>query len=78
MTGVQTCALPICGVHRLQLRSENLTFSGDEKEVVLKDEGTVTLKWRGRITEQETPWVAVVVPDGDLSRRQEIMGTVWK
>jgi hypothetical protein len=46
--------------------------------VVLKDEGTVTLKWRGRITEQETPWVAVVVPDGDLSRRQEIMGTVWK
>jgi hypothetical protein len=62
------------GVHRLQLRAENLTFGGDEKEVVLKGEGAATLEWRGRITERETPWVAVVVPDGDLSQRQEIMG----
>jgi hypothetical protein len=62
------------GVHRLQLRAENLSFGGDEKEVVLKGEGTATLEWRGRITERETPWVAVVVPDGDLSQRQEIMG----
>jgi hypothetical protein len=62
------------GVHHLQLRAENLTFGGDEKEVVLKGEGAATLEWRGRITEKETPWVAVVVPDGDLSQRQEIMG----
>ena len=62
------------GVHRLQLRAENLTFGGDEKEVVLKGEGAATLEWRGRITERETPWVAVVVPDGDLSQLQEIMG----
>jgi len=66
------------GVHRLRLRAENLTFSGDEKEVALKGEGSVTLEWHGRIREQETPWVAVVVPDGDLSQRQEIMGAVWK
>ena len=66
------------GVHRLQLRSENLTFSGDEKEVVLKGAGTVTLEWRGRITEQETPWLAVVVPDGDMSQRREVMGAAWK
>jgi hypothetical protein len=66
------------GVHRLRLRAENLTFDGGEKEVVLKDGATVTLEWHGRITEQQTPWIAMVVPDGDLSRRQEIMGTMWK
>jgi hypothetical protein len=66
------------GVHRLQLRADNLTFSGDVKEVTLKGEGTVTLEWRGRITTQETPWVAVVVPDGDLSQRREITGAAWK
>jgi hypothetical protein len=66
------------GVHRLQLRAENLTFSGDEQELVLKGEGTATLEWRGRITEKETPWVAVVVPDGNVSQRQEVMGAAWK
>jgi hypothetical protein len=54
----------------LHLRAENLTSSGDEKEVVLKGEGAVTLEWRSRITEQQTPWLAVVVPDGDLSQRR--------
>jgi hypothetical protein len=66
------------GIHRLEVRAENLTFSGDEKEVALKDQGTVTLEWHGRITEPETPWVALIVPDGDLTRRQEVMGTMWK
>jgi hypothetical protein len=69
------------GVHHLQLRAENLTFSGQEgheKDVALPGQGSVTLEWRGRITEQKTPWVAVVVPDGDLSQRKEIMGAAWK
>jgi hypothetical protein len=66
------------GAHRLRLRADNLTFSGDVKEVTLKGEGAVALEWRGRITAQETPWVAVVVPDGDLSLRREIMGAAWK
>ncbi|MGD0362071.1 MAG: glycoside hydrolase family 9 protein [Bryobacteraceae bacterium] len=66
------------GVHRLQLRAENLTFSGAEKEVLLQSDGTATLEWRGHVAQPRTPWIAVVVPDGDLSGRREIMGSVWK
>ena len=66
------------GVHRLHLRAANLIFSGAEKEVLLQSDGTATLEWRGRVAEPRTPWIAVVVPDGDLSGRQEIMGSVWK
>jgi hypothetical protein len=31
------------------------------------------LKWEGRITAPEGPWFVVVVPDGDLSQRQEVI-----
>jgi hypothetical protein len=62
------------GVHHLKLRTDNLAVSDDEKEVALKGEGTVTVEWRGRIADRDSPWVAVVVPDGDLSRRRELMG----
>jgi hypothetical protein len=34
------------------------------------------LEWRGRIVSRDTPWVAVVYPDDDLSRRKEVMGAV--
>ena len=66
------------GVHRLQVRAENLTLSGDEKRVTLSAKGTATLEWRGRVAALGSPWVAVVVPDGDLSQRQEVMGAVWR
>jgi len=62
------------GVHRLRLRTENLNFGGEEREVALRGEGTATVEWHGRIAERETPWVAVIVPDGDLSQRREVMG----
>jgi hypothetical protein len=62
------------GLHHLKLRADNLTLAGDEREVALKGEGTVTVEWRCRIADRDSPWVAVVVPDGDLSRRRELMG----
>jgi len=66
------------GSHRLALRMENLTVDGAERELTLQPGGTGTVMWRARITSEDSPWVAVVVPDGDLSLRKEVMGAAWE
>jgi hypothetical protein len=40
----------------------------------LKPGSGQTVTWRPRILDAGTPWVAVVIPDGDMSRREELMG----
>lgn len=61
------------GVHHLKLRTDNLTIGSDEKELAQSGEA----EWRGRVTDRDSRWVAVVVPDDDLSQRREILGAVW-
>jgi hypothetical protein len=65
------------GRHRFFLRSDNLTPNSDAKELVLQPGSAGTLEWRGKITETEVPWVAVIVPDGDLAARKEVTGAAW-
>ena len=66
------------GSHRFSIRTENLTLSETEKQLTLQagEEGILT--WRATIGSQDTPWVAVVVPDDDLSQRKELMGAAWE
>jgi len=66
------------GLHHFALRTENMTLAGHEKEADLKDGSTATVEWRGRILERDTPWIAVIVPDGDLSERRELTGAAWR
>jgi hypothetical protein len=40
-------------------------MGGTRKEII----------WHARLVAPETPWVALVIPDGDLSRRTEVTGT---
>jgi hypothetical protein len=65
------------GRHRFAIRSDNLTLSDSVKELSLESGREGTLEWRGRIVSRDTPWVAVVYPDDDLSRRKEVMGAIW-
>ena len=65
------------GAHRLTLRTDNLVLNGAEKELNLAG-GTGTAEWRAKIESGDTPWVAVVVPDGQLSKRKEIRGAAWE
>ncbi len=65
------------GSHRFALRAENLNFSDPEKELILRSGVAGSVEWRGRIGSLDTPWVAVVVPDHDLSQRKEVMGMAW-
>jgi hypothetical protein len=55
-----------------------MTLTGSRKELILKPGSAGTLAWRGRIISPDTPWVAVVIPDDDLSLRKEVMGAAWE
>ncbi len=66
------------GGHRFGIRADNLTLIGPRKELILKPGSAGTLVWRGRIISPDTPWVAVVIPDDDLSLRKEVMGAGWE
>jgi hypothetical protein len=56
------------GRHRFALRTMNLT--GDLRE----QEGGIRVTWKARAAAANAPWIAVVIPDGDLGRRQETLG----
>lgn len=66
------------GSHRFGVRADNLTLADSQKEWVLQPGSAGSLEWRGRICSPDTPWVAVVVPDDDLSLRKEVMGAPWE
>jgi hypothetical protein len=64
------------GDHAFSIRSDNLAVSdptlqnvhltpGIKKEVV----------WHAHVVSSKTPWVGVIVPDGELNERTEITGT---
>jgi Glycosyl hydrolase family 9/Cellulase N-terminal ig-like domain len=61
------------GDHAFSIRSDNLVLAhpsvqtvhlapGSEKEIV----------WRAHVISPETPWVAVIIPDGNLNARTEV------
>ncbi len=66
------------GIHRFNIRTDNLKLPDVQKEMILK-RGTVrTLEWSGRITSLDSPWVAVVVADEIPTLRKELMGAAWE
>ncbi|MBA3559491.1 MAG: glycoside hydrolase family 9 protein [Gemmatimonadaceae bacterium] len=57
------------------VRAENLVVDRRPKTVTRRSAGSVTLEWKARPITAGAPWVAVVIPDGDLSRRREVLST---
>ncbi|HEX2695533.1 MAG TPA: hypothetical protein VHP61_07240, partial [Acidobacteriota bacterium] len=66
------------GTHRFAIRADNLTLSDPMKELTLEPNSPGALEWRGLIGSKDTPWVVVVYPDDELSRRKEVMGAAWE
>ncbi|HEX7242192.1 MAG TPA: glycoside hydrolase family 9 protein [Longimicrobiaceae bacterium] len=62
------------GPRTLTLRAENLRVDRPTRTVPRGAGSPVTLEWRARPVDPGVPWVAVVVPDGDVSRRREVFG----
>ena len=60
-------------VRSVELRAENLVVVQPVRPVRLV-EGVMTVEWRARVRVAGDGWVAVVVPDGDVARRVEVVG----
>jgi len=60
------------GKHKLSVRSSNLDLAQADREIELN--GAQTIVWKGKVRSARTPWIAVVVPDGDTSQRREATG----
>lgn len=48
------------------------------KELTLQPGHPSTVEWQASILSRDTPWVIVVIPDDDLSQRQELTGAAWE
>ena len=53
-------------------------MSESRKELQLQAGQPGTLEWQADIQSKETPWTVVLIPDGDMSQRQELTGAAWK
>jgi len=72
--GEMTVRLTSAGasVKTAELRAENLVVDRPVRTVA----GGV-VEWKVRVKDAAVPWVAVVVPDGDVSRRREVTELTW-
>jgi hypothetical protein len=62
------------GSHQFAVRTDNLSVSDAAKTVDLGAASSKTIEWHARVNDRLSPWVAVVVPDGDLAAKQEATG----
>lgn len=60
------------GSHVISIRLNNLSISGSRRNVSFKSGGERKIIWNCRIIHKEMPWIALVVPDHDLSQSLEI------
>jgi hypothetical protein len=65
------------GEHHLNLRTDNLCVKENIKEIRFKNGNAVTVEWQGRIASTDEPWVAVIIPDKNISGRKELRGQIW-
>ena len=60
------------GTHTFVLRTDNLTVRAPLKTVTLRAGQPATLAWSGRPVSTSAAWIAVVIPNGDVTRRHEV------
>jgi Glycosyl hydrolase family 9/Cellulase N-terminal ig-like domain len=64
------------GRHVFSIRADNLEIKDAVQQTIeMKSENARDAIWHAHITSPETPWVAVIIPDGALLRRREVTGT---
>ncbi len=61
-------------VRTVELRSDGLVVTRPSRRVTRRGRGPGVVEWRVRRVDPATAWFAVVIPDGDVSRRREVPG----
>ena len=64
------------GHARLAIRTSNLSISNPKQEVPLESGKPQTIVWTTKTISAREPWVAVIVPNGDLSAKEELFGGI--
>ncbi len=62
------------GAHRYTLRADNLRVDGAPRAVTVRAGQPATVEWTARRVRSDAPWTAVVVEDGNVTRRRELFG----
>jgi hypothetical protein len=62
------------GRHSLAVRTDNLALSRPERQFDLQPGAAQTVVFEGTLADRNAPWVAVLVPDNDLTQRKEATG----
>jgi hypothetical protein len=60
------------GAHRYALRTTNLRVVGGSRTVTVRDGQPATIEWKARRAAADSPWTAVAIEDGDVTRRREL------
>jgi hypothetical protein len=60
------------GAHRYTLRTDNVRTANATRDVTLRDGKPATIEWKARRIRPDAPWTAVVIEDGDATRRREL------
>jgi hypothetical protein len=71
-------ALRGSGVHTVSVRADNLTVTQPGQRLDLKPGAARTVGWEGKMKDPGAPWFAVVIPDNDLTQRQEVSGDLHR
>jgi hypothetical protein len=61
------------GAHTFALRADGLVVDRPARAVTLRAGRATTIEWKARPAAADVPWVAVVIPDGEVGRRREVM-----
>ncbi len=63
------------GAHTFTVRVNNLALmEPNTKPVDLSERSKSEITWHARVIDQASPWVAIVLPDGQLNQHQEMTG----
>ncbi len=63
------------GRHAFTLRTSNLAATETTKEVDLRPGQGASVVWHAHVEDASTPWVAVIIADGQMDTKQELTGT---
>lgn len=66
------------GRHSFAIRSDNLAGDLAVKTVTLRPGRPFALTWKAKTVTANTPWVAVMIPDGQSEQRRELFGHTGK
>jgi hypothetical protein len=64
------------GTHTFTVRADNLDVNQPSKSLTLRPGNTGRIQWSATMSSTEAPWVAVVIPDGDVMKRRDVVGSI--